>query len=330
MWNKLCTCFGNYGPIPRLLLEELLPPEEYATEEVGDATGEDGSPLERLITAYKLVLNQKILELLRLEPDIALSAKQYGVNSSHAIVMIRPRKMKRYNYVSDLPAFDIATSYIGQKIASATVDNSLNAARKMYEFLLGQAETKTSAGWIFEGRMHILFQRHGPFKATKLGGSKTIAIDISHKPCKDFSNLSELGSMLRKGPGSPSIDPANIGVYFKPQHCNFCAVDSFAITTDAKTNKLVLVLFQMTVSTSHPVKAHGLASIWEGMPAELKKTPARLVFVVPVDAANKFSKQTTVPSTPNFDKWEQYVLPVSAENLWENTAPDCEVSASKG
>jgi len=201
----------------------------------------------------------------------------------------------------------------------------------MFEFLLGQAETKTSAGWIFEGRMHILFQRRGPFKATKLGGSKTIAIDISHNPCKDFSKVSELGSMLRKGPGSPSIDRANIGVYFKPQRCNFWAVGSFAITTLAKTNKPVLVLFQMTVSTSHPVKAHGLASIWAEIPAELKRTPPILVFVLPVGAANKFSRQTIVPSgtnTPNFDKWEQYVLPVSAETLWENTAPDCEVSAS--
>jgi hypothetical protein len=200
----------------------------------------------------------------------------------------------------------------------------------MYEFLLSQAETKTSAGWIFEGRMHILFQRHGPFKATKLGGSKTITLDISHKPCKDFSKVSELGSMLRKESGSPSIDPANIGVYFK-QHCNFCAVGSFAITTLAATKEPVLVLFQMTVSTSHPVKAHGLASIWAEIPAELKRTPPILVFVLPVGAANKFSRQTIVSSgtnTPNFDKWEQYVLPVSAETLWENTAPDCEVSAS--
>lgn len=327
MWNELCTCFGNYGPIPRLLFQELFPPDKYATEEVRDAQGEDGLPLKRRMAAFELVLNQKILELLRLEPDIAFSTKQYGVNSSHAIVMMRPSTMKRYKYVSDLPVFVIATPYIGQKIASATVNKSLNAARKMYEFLLANADTKTSAGWIFEGRMHILFQHRGPFKATKLGGSKIFYTDIT-KPCKDFSKVSELGSMLRKEPGARIIDPANIGVYFKPQHCNFCAVDSFAITTNANTNKPVLVLFQMTVSTSHPVKAHGLASIWEEIPADLRKTPAILVFVVPVDTAKEFSKQTIVPSNPEFDKWEQYVLPVSAETLWENTEPDCEVSAS--
>jgi hypothetical protein len=87
----------------------------------------------------------------------------------------------------------------------------------------------------------------------------------------------------------------------------------------------------MTVSTSHPVKTHGLASIWAEIPAELKRTPPIFVFVVPVGAVTTFSRQTIVPSgsiTPNFDEWEQYVLPVSAETLWENTTPDCEVSAS--
>jgi hypothetical protein len=107
----------------------------------------------------------------------------------------------------------------------------------MYEFLLRQAETKTSAGWIFEARMHIVFERGGPSKATKQGGLTTITIDIGHKPYKSFSKVSELGSLLRKESGSPSINPNIIGVYFRPQHCNFCSVDSFAVATFATTNE---------------------------------------------------------------------------------------------
>jgi hypothetical protein len=93
-------------------------------------------------------------------------------------------------------------------------------------------------------------------------------------------------------------------------------VGSFAITKSATTNEPVLVLFQMTVSTSHPVKAHGLASIWAEIPAILKKTPPILVFVVPVHAAKTFSRQIIAPSvsnTPKFDEWDQYFLAVSAE-----------------
>jgi hypothetical protein len=194
----------------------------------------------------------------------------------------------------------------------------------MYEFLLRHADTKTSAGWIFDARMHLVFQGGGSFEATKLGGPTAITIDIGTKPCREFSRVAGLGSLLRRKSGSPRIKPEIIGVYFKPQHRNFCAVDSFAIIKVATTNKPVLVLFQMTVSTQHPVKAHGLASIWAEIPAELKKTPPMLVFVVPADAANTFSRQTIVPSdsnTPNFDEWEQYVLPVSIETLWEIPHP---------
>jgi hypothetical protein len=130
-----------------------------------------------------------------------------------------------------------------------------------------------SAGWIFEARVHQIFQRGGPFKATKLGGSTTITIDIDHKSCKDFSNVTELGSLLRKQPGSQSINPDIIGGYFKPQRCNRCLVDSFAITRFATTDKPVLVLFRMTLSTSHPVKAEELACIWAEVPEELWETP---------------------------------------------------------
>jgi len=180
-------------------------------------------------------------------------------------------------------------------------------ARMMCEFLLRQAETKTSAGWIFEASMHPVFHRGGSFKATKLGGSTTITTDIAQKSCKFFSKVLELGRLLRKESISSSIDPNIIGVYCRPRHCNFCSVDSFAITTSATTNKPVLVLFEMTVSTTHPVKAHRLASIWAEIPAELKKTPPILLFVVPADAANTFSRQTIGSSgsnTPNFDEWE--------------------------
>jgi len=90
-----------------------------------------------------------------------------------------------------------------------------------------------------------------------------------------------------------------------------------------KLNKMVL--FQMIVSTSRPLKANGLPSIWVGIPANLKQTPPILVFVVPVDVARTLSRQTIEPSvsntsvrnSPNLDKWDQYVLEVNDERLWK-------------
>jgi len=180
--------------------------------------------------------------------------------------------------------------------------------------------------------MHQIFQRGGPFAATKQGGRANITIDIHS--CGDFSQVSGIGDLLRERPGSQRIKPNIIGRYFKPQRCNLPSVDSFAVTECAAAGGEVLVLFQMTVSTEHPVKAEGLASIWAVIPQALRRAPPILVFVVPANVASTFafkrqsisgSANQTSGSTrstrnhPDFETWEQYVLPVSDKALWENT-----------
>ena len=353
MWDTLFTLFDRYGAIPRLLFQTLLRPEEYGTEEV------DGA-LQRRIAKYDRLLQGKIVEAVKQDPQIAHSA-EYGVNCSHTIYTMSPWKMEPYKYVSDNEYYRLATADIGRKVAKATIAISLKDAQTLYEFLLGQGPTKTSAGWIFETRMHQIFQRGGSFVATKQDRSKDITIDINPESCKDFSKVSELGSLLRKEPGSRSIHPANIGGYFKPQHGNLPSVDSFAISKCATTKKPLLVLFQMTVSTEHPVKAEGLARIWAEIPQALRDTTPILVFVVPTDVANAFalkrqkisdsanktsasetsasrsSARTTstgrssaskpsagtssASNPPDFDKWDQYVLAFSNKELWENITP---------
>jgi len=260
---------------------------------------------------------------VKLGPYAAWCA-QYGLNSSHTIYTVRPRKNGCYKYMSVGLVVGLATADIGRRVAEATIAISLKDAHKLYEFVRRMGETKTSAGWVFEARMHQIFQCGGSFKATKLGGSTAITIGIDHKACKDLSKASEFGSLLRKHAGSPSINPDIIGGYFKHQHGNLRSVNAAAIARFATTDKPVLVLFQMTVSTLHPVKEPGLASIWAEILEELRETPPIFVFVVPTDIASTFAEQTIGPAgsrtsasnTPDFDKWEQYVLSVSDKVLW--------------
>jgi len=244
MWDTLFTLFDLYGPIPRLLFETLLPPFAYDGLTVSGV-------LKRRMDEYGDLLHGKIVEAVKLDPNIALST-EYGVNCSHTIYTMRPWKIDDYKYVSDRPAYGFATADIGRRIAEATIAVSLKDAQRLYDFLLGQGVTKTSAGWVFETRMHQIFQRGGHFVATKHGGSTTITIDIDS--CSDFSQVSGVGDMLRERPRSQRINPDIIGRYFKPQRCNLPSVDSFAVRECATTEDPVLVLFQMTVSTEHPVK----------------------------------------------------------------------------
>jgi len=106
----------------------------------------------------------------------------------------------------------------------------------------------------------------------------------------EFSPLkvSELGSQLRVKPRSSNIDPSVIGTYFRPQQSNLRSVDASVIIESPVPKKPRLVLFQMTVSASHPVNEQGLAAIWAAMPANLKRTSLILVFVVPADVARNF------------------------------------------
>jgi hypothetical protein len=144
--------------------------------------------------------------------------------------------------------------------------------------------------------MHLVFERGGRFEATHIGGSTAITFQMDDKPYRTFDKVSDLGIILRKESGSRSINPDIIGVYFRPQEGNLNSVSSFVVTKSPTTSEPVLVLFQMTISSSHPVKSHVLASIWEVMPTDLKRTPPILVFVVPDDVAQEFSRQTIVAS----------------------------------
>ena len=319
MWDTLFTLFDLYGPIPRLLFETLLPPFAYDGLTVSGV-------VKRRMDEYGDLLHGKIVEAVKLDPNIALST-EYGVNCSHTIYTMRPWKIDDYKYVSDRPAYGFATADIGRRIAEATIAISLKDAQRLYDFLLGQGATKTSAGWVFEARMHQIFQRGGRFVATKQGGRATITIDI--RSCGDFSQVSGVGDLLRERPGSQRIKKkAIIGRYFKPQRCNLPSVDSFAVTECAAAGGKVLVLFQMTVSTEHPVKAEGLASLWAVIPQALRRAPPILVFVVPADVASTFASkrqsisgsanQTSASNPPDFETWKQYVLPVSDKTLWES------------
>jgi len=192
------------------------------------------------------------------------------------------------------PVFDLATLYIGNRIGEATAYATLKGAQQLYDLLMHQTETETSAGRIF-------------------------------KRCHVFSKVPELSRLLRKQPGSQGIGPDIISDYFPPQPHNLCSVGSFGITRSTVSHELLLVLFLMTVSTSHPVNVRGLASVWAEIPAFLRKTSHILVFVDSVDPAKMVSRQTvtlavsnpsvTATITPKFAEWDWYVLAVSAESV---------------
>ena len=153
--------FCNYGPIPRLLLEEFYP---IATD----------TEWEEALLAYESGLDCKIVERLRSDPYVLFSEK-HGHNDIPSVVLLRPdpAKMKGGYCVSRHQVRSIIT-HIDRKIGFLSVEGHSQQARQMHNFLLGTAFTKSSAGWIFDGRVHACLRRGGIFKTRSLETSRDV------------------------------------------------------------------------------------------------------------------------------------------------------------
>ncbi|KAI5813435.1 hypothetical protein BZA77DRAFT_119709 [Pyronema omphalodes] len=313
--EELYTLFNKYGPVARLLLLTLFPSKPPEDDYVRDN-----------INTYERVLDAKIQNMLKGNP-LKYSSTQFGNSDSHTIIMMHPLKNNKYKYISKDAVITIATPYIGHKIGLSSTKATKKGAQALYQFLLGQDATKAAAGWVFESRMHPVFELGGNFLLETIGGFSQ-AFRVNIKPgCRTFSKVSELGSLLRRHEGSPRFRDEFIGTYFKPERGNLTSVDSFVVITDFDAQAPRVVLFQFTIGGSHPVNASGLMSIWKELPAELNQLDPAVVFVIPEEQKTLFPRQPIIPSSENEDpcgRWPQYILGINDAKLWGLEAPSPE------
>ncbi|KAF8545093.1 hypothetical protein BDD12DRAFT_800727 [Trichophaea hybrida] len=303
--EELFTLFNKYGPVARLLFVTLFPAHPPEENYVRDN-----------VSTYERVLDTKIQNMLKGNP-LKYSSTQLGNSDSHTIIMMHPLKNSKYNFISKDAVITIATPYIGHKIGLSSTKATKKGAQALYQFLLGQDDTKTAAAWVFEARMHPVFELGGPFLLETIGASSGFRINIK-SGSKTFSKVSDLGTILRQQKGSPKFKEELLGVYFKPEHSGLTSVDSFVVITDFDAQAPRLVLFQLTIGGSHPVNSSGLMSIWKELPAELNQTDPAIVFVIPEEQKLLFTRQPVIPAE-NEDpcgRWPQYVLGINDAKLW--------------
>ena len=131
---------------------------------------------------------------------------------------------------------------------------------------------------------HDALQRGGTFPFVCLdhsvaGASAAAATTISiEKNLKKvtFRTAAEFGKVLAPG------------TYARPTARNFAAVDAVLIPSH---DAAPVLLLQMTVGTTHPIKAAALKKMRDNLPAGLKGRAVQFVFVVPEDVAGDFKKQ---------------------------------------
>ena len=304
--EKLGQIFCDYGPIPRLLLEEFNP------------TATDAGWEEALL-AYESGLDCKIVELLRSDPYVLFS-ERHAHDDSHSVVLLRPdpAQMKGGYCVSRHQVRSIISAYIGRKIGFLSVGGYSQQAWQMYNFLLGTALTKSSAGWIFEGRVHACLRLGGTFKIRSLETSHDVLHFGIKMGEKTFGGLKSLGELCGDRKGSHKVKEEIFNRYLRPEKCNLASIDSLCISKATAESDIARVfLFQITVGAEHAVKASGLREVFESLPARARERTPCIVFVVP-EGANVFKKQAVTPvnETPPEAAWEQYVLSISDAQLW--------------
>jgi hypothetical protein len=110
---------------------------------------------------------EKIYQLLCDNPS-NYWATAFGTDASHSIFVMLPKPDRGYQWISTASTKTLVTPYIGKKIALAFCEKTTVGAHHLYDFLLGQAQTRTAAGWVLESGVHRIFEQGGTFTAAPL------------------------------------------------------------------------------------------------------------------------------------------------------------------
>lgn len=184
-----------------------------------------------------------------------------------------------------------ASRYVAEE-ASKRIEAGRNAElRSLISTANGVTEFGALRGLLFEEVAHRDLQRGGNFDFRRLDASSGaaqpgIVIEAGLKRAT-FRTLEELGTL------------AAPGVYARPAAKNFGTVD--AVLFPSAPSSPVMFL-QMTLRTSHPIRALAVERLRDSLPAALRSRGVQFVFVVPEDVAGVFAAQPFYTSESTVSK----------------------------
>ncbi|CUS07218.1 unnamed protein product [Tuber aestivum] len=190
---------------------------------------------------------------------------------------------------------EIATKWIGFCIFERAREASQLNFYRLYQNLSRQRPLRTAAGWIFEGYCHDWFRKGGKFIAREIVGKEGTIVDFQFELLETeclsdhyFTDAQDLDRRVRASSGR-GIQSAVLGKYFLPCGRNFESIDGLTFFRSD-----TLLLFQITIATTHEIKAHGIRVLLQSLPRTIKIIV--LVFVIPSDRAKDYLKVQKVPS----------------------------------
>jgi len=187
----------------------------------------------------------------------------------------------------------VMTRWIACRIVSHADLGAKERGYKIFQSLSHQSSLRSSAGWFFELYTHNWLRKGGRFVADLLSRKDSeeelsFYIDPAHnKEARFFTTSADLANQLKKQ-GGRGVDNMQIRVYFQPRCRNQEFFDGLMVKTQD-----MLILFQITMASTHEIKVGGVRDILQELPKTIKTVCD--VFTIPADRADNYKKPQKAP-----------------------------------
>jgi hypothetical protein len=195
---------------------------------------------------------------------------------------------------------EFASKYVADKMILKFWANERVDLLSFLRSSAGESNAAGMRGILFESIAHMVLLRGGKFTVRRLGSASTEEKYLPPRTLQSFDDLDKVNL---------SMDT----IYYRPVSSNLAAVDALANN----------MLFQMTVSESHPVKMAGLKKAVQQVLMIGRDVIPLLIFVVPSNIFSSFGpqrytttkKEEAVSIGKDLEKVEQYALSIDLSSV---------------
>ena len=191
----------------------------------------------------------------------------------------------------------IITRWIACRLANHADTGAKEHGYQIFQALSQQSSLRSSAGWFFEAYTHDWLRKGGTFEADRLSHKDSLQVltfDLNPENSREaryFTTPGHLANQLKNRCGQ-GVDPWMIGIYFQPRCRTQESFDSLMVTSIESRD--TLVLFQITMATTHAVKTGGVREILQALPKTIQQV--FIIFVVPEDRVDNYHLPQKAPA----------------------------------
>jgi len=132
-----------------------------------------------------------------------------------------------------------------------------------------------AAGAVFEQGAHYSIRKGLTLTMARLPLGEALDVSIPSIPVERSEKSRYYSLPIREKQGSQNFHPDFLDLYMTPKSRTEPSIDALFISSN-----YITYLFQMTVSSRHPINFRGLATVFDKLPARAQQD-VRIVFIIP-------------------------------------------------